>query len=113
MVLKDFSLAGAHCETIERAVYTLYGGLARGFGERLDAQKHLSFARLPAWTHGTSAAHSGVASREYEIRPRLSVRRPEKVGSHICHDVLAGGGRSLWKSRMKPRFCRELEIERQ
>ena len=41
IVSKNFSFAGAHRETIERAVYTLYGGLAGGFGveamRRLDA----------------------------------------------------------------------------
>jgi hypothetical protein len=61
---KNWSFAGAHCETIERALYTLYGGLAAGFAaaERLNAQKLLSFAHLSALTHGRSAARSGVAS---------------------------------------------------
>lgn len=35
-----FSFEGAHCETIERAAYTLYDGLAGGFG--VEAMRRLN-----------------------------------------------------------------------
>lgn len=47
MVFKNFSFIGAHREAIERAVYTLYGGLAGRFGVEalrpLNALTHRSF----------------------------------------------------------------------